>query len=96
MPLAAIPASTVVLLMGVAVVLAVLGHLGRVRGLLATGLLLLFLATVGMIAGGYGAWRESPAPAPDPLRGDDRQLPPNETVGEAKQNREIERRNNGD
>jgi hypothetical protein len=44
-----------------------------------------------MLIGGFGAWSSSPGPAPDPLRGDDRQLPPNETVGEARQNRAIER-----
>jgi hypothetical protein len=87
----AISSTTVVALMGVAMVLAILGHMTRIRGLLTSGLLLLFLATFGMLLGGFGAWSTSPGPAPDPLRGDDRQLPPNETVGEARQNRALER-----
>lgn len=69
LPLAvSIPAQTVVVLMAVAMVLAVLGHLTRLRGLLGSGLFLLFLATVGMIVGGFGAWKDAPGPAPDTLR----------------------------
>jgi hypothetical protein len=83
-PLAvSIPAQTVVVLMAVAMVLAVLGHLMRVRGLLATGILLLFLATFGMIIGGFGAWQDAPGPAPDTLR--PTELPPDGgSVGDAR------------
>lgn len=89
-PLAvSIPAQTVVVLMAVAMVLAILGHLMRVRGLLASGLLLLFLATFGMIIGGFGAWQDAPGPAPDTLR--PTQLPlEGGSVGDAR--RDAERR----
>lgn len=89
-PLAvSIPAQTVIVLMALAMVLAILGHLMRVRGLLASGLVLLFLATFGMIIGGFGAWRDAPGPAPDPLR--PTQLPlEGGSVGDAR--RDAERR----
>ncbi|MEV4420496.1 hypothetical protein AB0L40_11045 [Patulibacter sp. NPDC049589] len=84
LPLAvSIPAQTVVVLMAVAMVLAILGHLTRVRGLLASGILLLFLATFGMIIGGFGAWKDAPGPAPDTLR--PTQLPPADgSIGDAR------------
>jgi len=84
-----ISASVVVVLMGVGVAVALLGHLIRMRPVVAVGLVVLFLATFGMIVGGFGAWRDSPGPAPDPLRG--QEVPPNESVGEAKERREAER-----
>jgi hypothetical protein len=83
-----ISSTTVVVLMGVAMIIAIVGHMTRIRGMLASGLLLLFVATFGMVLGGFGAWSASPAPAPDPLRGIDRQLPPQQSVGEARQDRE--------
>ena len=88
LPLAvSIPAQTVVVLMAVAMVLAVLGHMTRVRGLLATGILLLFVATFGMILGGFGAWQDAPGPAPDTLR--PTQLPlDGGSVGEAREDAE--------
>jgi hypothetical protein len=81
----AVPASLVALLMVVAVVVTVAGHLIQVRGVVVTGILLLFLATFGMLIGGLGASRDAPGPNGDPLRGSDRQLAPNETFGEARQ-----------
>lgn len=89
-PLAvSIPAQAVVVLMAVAVVLAILGHLTRLRGLLGSGLLLLFVATIGMIVGGFGAWKDAPGPAPDTLR--PTQLPlEGGSVGDAR--RDAERR----
>lgn len=85
----AIPAETVVVLMAVAMVLAVLGHLMRVRGLLATGILLLFLATFGMIVGGFGAWQDAPGPAPDTLRPTELPLDGG-SVGDARRSAEDE------
>lgn len=88
LPLAvSIPAQTVVVLMAVAMVLAILGHMMRVRGLLASGLVLLFLATFGMIIGGFGAWQDAPGPAPDTLR--PTQLPlEGGSVGDAREDAE--------
>lgn len=88
LPLAvSISAQTVVVLMAIAVVLAILGHMTQLRALLATGLVLLFLATFGMILGGFGAWQDAPGPAPDTLR--PTTLPPADgSVGDARQDAE--------
>jgi hypothetical protein len=57
-PLAAvnIPAAPVVALMAIGVIVAVLGHATRSRGTVATGLAILFLATAGMVVGGFAAY----------------------------------------
>lgn len=80
----AVPAPLVAVLMTLAVLVAIAGHLTQIRGVVVTGILLLVLATGGMLAGGLGAWRDTPGPVSDPLRGDDRQLPPDQTVGESR------------
>lgn len=87
LPLAVtIPASVVVTLMVVAVLIAIAGHLSGVRQLVASGLLLLFVATFGMILGGFGAWRDTPGPIPDQMRDSNLQVPENESIGEAREN----------
>lgn len=98
LPLAVtIPVALVVATMGVAMVVVILGHLTGIRSVLATGLLLLTLATAGMLVGGFGSWRDSPGPAADPLRGDDRQLPaPGETIGEARARQKQQRQQQRD
>ncbi len=83
--LAALPASLVVGLMTVAVLTAAAGHLTQLRGLVVVGILLLVVATGAMMLGGLDAWRSTPGPVGDPLRGDDRQLPPDQTFRESRQ-----------
>ncbi len=78
-------ASLVVGVMTLAVVVAVFGHLTQVRGLVVSGILLLVVATGAMMLGGLGAWKDTPGPVGDPLRGDDRQLPPDQTYRDARQ-----------
>ncbi|MDX8153086.1 hypothetical protein SK069_15915 [Patulibacter brassicae] len=85
----AISATVVVVAMGVAMAIVLLGHLVRSRATVATGIVLLFAATFGMLVGGFGAWRDSPGPAPDPLRGTE--VPQNETQRESRERREAER-----
>ncbi len=83
--LAALPASLVVGLMTIAVLVAVTGHLIQLRALVVSGILLLVVATGAMMIGGLDAWRSTPGPVGDPLRGDDRQLPPDQTFRESRQ-----------
>lgn len=82
---ASLPASLVIGLMTFAVLVAVFGHLTQVRGLVVSGILLLVVATGAMMLGGLGAWKDTPGPVGDPLRGDDRQLPPDQTYRESRQ-----------
>jgi hypothetical protein len=81
---AALPPSLVIGLMTVAVLVAIFGHLTQIRGLIVSGILLLVVATGAMMLGGLGAWNDTPGPVGDPLRGDDRQLPPDQTFREAR------------
>jgi hypothetical protein len=52
-----IPAAPVIALMAVGVVVAIVGHATRSRGAVALGLAILFLATAGMIVGGFAAYQ---------------------------------------
>lgn len=63
MPLAAfeISASLVLVLMVAGIAVAILGHLSGARGLVATGLAILFLATAAMVVGGFVAYQDDPA-----------------------------------
>ena len=59
MPLAAtdIPAAPVVIFMGFGVLIAIVGHASKSRAFVATGLLMLFMATGAMFLGAYAAYR---------------------------------------
>lgn len=54
---AEIPAAPVLALMAFAVLITTGGHLYKSRIAVATGLVLLFLATAGMVVGGYLAYQ---------------------------------------
>lgn len=82
---ASLSASLVIGLMTLAVLIAVFGHLTQIRGLIVSGILLLVVATGAMMLGGLGAWKDTPGPVGDPLRGDDRQLAPDQTFRESRQ-----------
>ena len=58
MPLAAsdIPAAPVVIFMACGVLVAIFGHAAKSRTLVATGLLMLFVATGAMFVGAYAAF----------------------------------------
>ena len=51
-----IPAAPVIALMAFAVVITIGGHLYGSRSTVATGIIILFLATAGMVVGGYLAY----------------------------------------
>ena len=51
-----IPALPVVALMAIGVVLSIIGSAIKMRGLVAFGLILLFLATAGMLVGAFAAY----------------------------------------
>jgi hypothetical protein len=53
-----IPAAPILALMAFGVVLAIVGHAMRSRGTVATGLAILFLATAGMIVGGFASFQD--------------------------------------
>ncbi|HEX6945467.1 MAG TPA: hypothetical protein VF196_04675 [Casimicrobiaceae bacterium] len=63
----AIPAAPVIALMGLGVIIAIAGHATRIRGAVALGLAILFLATAGMILGGFAAYQDDPG---DPRKSD--------------------------
>ena len=68
MPLAAteIPAAPVVIFMAFGVIVAIVGHASKSRGLVAAGLLILFMATGAMFVGAYAAYRgEETDPRPE-------------------------------
>lgn len=56
-----IPAAPVVGLMGFAVMVAIAGHVTKVRSLVVLGLLMLFLATTAMMIFAFAAYRDDPA-----------------------------------
>jgi len=64
---AEIPAAPVIVLMALGVLIAMAGHATRSRGTVATGLAILFLATAGMIVGGFAAFNDDPG---DPRKDD--------------------------
>ena len=51
-----IPAAPVVALMALGVIIAIVGHAVRSRGTVVCGLAILFLATAGMVLGGFAAF----------------------------------------
>jgi hypothetical protein len=64
-----IPAAPIVVLMGIAVLLTIGGHLYGARSIVAAGLAILFLATAAMVVGGYIAYQgdeTDPRPAERP------------------------------
>ncbi|MGE4425962.1 MAG: hypothetical protein AB7G37_05885 [Solirubrobacteraceae bacterium] len=89
--LAVVSASLVVTVMALGIVAALLGHLSGLRALTVAGILVVFLATLGMIAGGYDAWRSSPAPAPDTLRPDSTGFGPDESIRDARRRADQQR-----
>jgi hypothetical protein len=62
-----IPAAPVLLLMAIGVVVAIVGHAVRSRATVATGLAILFLATAGMVVGGFAAFNQDSG---DPRKSD--------------------------
>lgn len=58
-----IPAAPVVILMGLGVVIALVGHMSKSRTLIVTGLMILFMATAAMVIGAYVAYQGD---EPDP------------------------------
>jgi uncharacterized membrane protein len=69
MAVSQIPAAPVVALMGFGVVVAVLGHMTKLRGVVALGITILFVATGAMLVGGFVAYHDDPAdprPKSDP------------------------------
>ena len=62
---AALPPVPVILaLMGFGVIVAIAGHITKFRGLVITGLALVFLATAGMLIGGFVAYEDDPSSDP--------------------------------
>jgi len=69
---ASIPAAPVIALMAIGVFIAIVGHAVGSRGTVVTGLTILFLATAGMVLGGFAAFHggdtdprhENPHPCP--------------------------------
>jgi hypothetical protein len=55
-------AASVLALMGFGVVVAIVGHASRARWLVITGLVILFVATAGMLVGGYIAFHNGSDP----------------------------------
>jgi hypothetical protein len=52
-----IPAAPIFALMAIGVIVAIAGHATRSRGTVVTGLAILFLATAGMMVGGFAAFQ---------------------------------------
>jgi hypothetical protein len=72
-----IPAAPVLGLMGIGVIVAIIGHAIRSRGTVATGLTILFLATAGMVIGGFAAYNtDENDPRPGCPNGDCRSSAP--------------------
>jgi uncharacterized protein YqgC (DUF456 family) len=66
---AQLPALPVVALMAIGALVALAGHVTRLRGLIVVGLVLLFAATAGLVAGGLVAYHEGgPNADPRPAR----------------------------
>jgi hypothetical protein len=73
-PLAAsdIPAAPILGLMAIGVLIAIVGHVVRSKSTVATGLAILFLATAGMVVGGFAAFNQDSS---DPRKSPDRVCP---------------------
>jgi hypothetical protein len=52
------PVPVILAVMGFGVLVAIIGHITKFRGLVITGLLLVFLATAGMLAGGFVSYHD--------------------------------------
>ena len=52
------PVPVILAVMGFGVLVAIAGHITKFRGLVITGLLLVFLATAGMLIGGFVAYHD--------------------------------------
>jgi hypothetical protein len=55
-------AAPVIAVMGFGVLVAIAGHATRARWLVVTGLVILFVATAGMLVGGYVAFHDGSDP----------------------------------
>ena len=53
-----IPAAPVLAVMGLGVLIAIAGHATKIRGIVALGIALIFLATAGMVVGGFAAFQQ--------------------------------------
>jgi hypothetical protein len=62
-----IPAAPILGLMAIGVLIAIVGHAVRSRGTVVTGLAILFLATAGMVVGGFAAFNQDSS---DPRKSD--------------------------
>ncbi|HEX8082945.1 MAG TPA: hypothetical protein VF529_01565 [Solirubrobacteraceae bacterium] len=51
-----IPAAPVLVFMGLGVLITIFGHASKSRTLIVTGLVILFMATAGMVIGAYVAY----------------------------------------
>jgi hypothetical protein len=67
-----IPAAPVLGLMAIGVMVAIVGHVVRSRATVVTGLAILFLATAGMVIGGFAAFSQDSG---DPRQQQDRPCP---------------------
>ena len=56
-----IPAAPVLAVMGLGVLIAVAGHATKIKGAVALGIALIFLATAGMVIGGFAAFHQDPS-----------------------------------
>ena len=54
--ISSVPAAPIIGLMALGVIIAIVGHAVGSRGTVVTGLAILFLATAGMVAGGFAAF----------------------------------------
>jgi hypothetical protein len=54
------PVPVILAVMGFGVIVAIIGHVTKFRGLVLTGLLLVFLATAGMLVGGFVSYHDDP------------------------------------
>ena len=79
-----IPAAPVVGLMAIGVIIAIIGHATRSRGTVATGIAILFIATAGMVVGGFAAFEGGENdPRPSCPNGDCRGSAPDTDKGPA-------------
>ncbi len=62
------PVPAILALMGIGVLVAIAGHVTKLRWLVITGLALLFLATAGMFAGAFVSYQDHGDPDPRPQR----------------------------
>jgi hypothetical protein len=54
------PVPVILAVMGFGVIAAIAGHITKFRGLVITGLLLVFLATAAMLIGGFVSYHDDP------------------------------------